>query len=495
VTSQPKDATPERSAGRIIARNTIFGVGAQVALRLAGFIFTILVVRSLGDENFGQYSIIIAWAGLFSVIGDLGINQYLAREIARDKTAAVDLFWDTVALRFLLAIIASAVTVGGAIALTDYSSDIVLGIAIFTSTYFLQSIIEPLQSLLIGNERVDVLSVTNFISQVAFMLMAGLFLYLGLDFVWLVVASAIALPITGIIQYRIIRRNNLGPPRLRMNRAKWLSLIRGGIPFAATQVSLSFAYQVDTIFLSQYTNDEVVGWYSAAYRLILAIYTLSRAFNEALLPTLSREHTSNPTAVRNWYFTSTRFIVLSGLPIVVGGALLSQDIIAVFGSEFGPAALALAILIWDIPFVMFHGFGGIIASSIKRENNAARIFVTIGVLNVVLNALLVPQFGLVAACFATVLTDLTGALLFYFLFRRAFGPGLRFGRIVRIILSAVLMGVVVWLLQDVNIFIVIPVAGITYLTLIWISGALLDEERTQIVRLLRRGLNLVLRQA
>ena len=64
-----------RSAARIIARNTAFGVGAQFALRITSFLFNVLVIRVLQPEAFGQYSIVLAWAGLFYVIAVMGNNH------------------------------------------------------------------------------------------------------------------------------------------------------------------------------------------------------------------------------------------------------------------------------------------------------------------------------------------------------------------------------------------------------------------------------------
>ena len=63
--TQHINTEPERNVGKIIARNTLFGIGGQLALRVVSFIFTVLVVRTLGEEHFGQYSIVLAWAGLF----------------------------------------------------------------------------------------------------------------------------------------------------------------------------------------------------------------------------------------------------------------------------------------------------------------------------------------------------------------------------------------------------------------------------------------------
>ena len=386
-----EDVQPERNVGRIIARNTIFGVGGQVALRIANFIFTVLVVRTLGEDHFGQYSVVLAWAGLFSVIGDLGINQYLAREIARDRDNANLLFWDTVVLRAMLAVLASIITVGGALLLTGYNSDVIIGIALYTSSYFFMALFAPIQSILTGNERLDVITAMNVAMQIIFMVLAGLFLLLGFNFVWLILASIINIPIVTAMQWVVMRRNKLGPPRWRINASMWMSVIRAGMPFAAVQLSLSFAFQIDTVFLSRYTTDAIVGWYSAAYRLTLTLLTISRSFNDAILPTLAREHAHNPDTVRTWYHTSVRFIILIALPIAVAGSILSRGIVVIYGENFAPSALAFGILIWDIPFVMYHAFCGNIATSIKREGGAARIYVSVGILNVILNALLISE--------------------------------------------------------------------------------------------------------
>ncbi len=487
MTTTEKPAAHERSAGRTIARNTAFGLAAQIALKIANFAFTILVIRTLGDEHFGQYSVVLAWAGLFSVLGDLGINQFLAREIARDKQAAKDMFWDTAALRLILAVFSSVMTVGGAVLLTDYSSETVLGIAIFTGTYFFSAAIAPLQSLLNGYERVDVVSVMNVISQIAFMVIATLFLLLGFDFLWLVVAGLLNMPLIALMGYVAVKRNGLGPPPVKIAPHTWGSIIKSSFPFAVTHVTMMFNSQVDTIFLSVITTNQVVGWYTAAYRLTLTLLNLSLAFNTAVLPTLARQHVNDPESIKAWYYNSVRFMLMITLPVAVGGALLNQEIILIFGSEYLPASFAFALLIWDLPFVVFHGFSGFVTASIKRESAAARIHVTIGVGNVILNALLIPQFGLIGACFATVLTDMTGALLFYFLFRQELGNGLGIRQAGPILLSTAAMGLLVWLLRGQHVFIIIPISALVYGLLIWLTGAITVAERQQIFGLVNRG--------
>lgn len=474
----------------MIARNTLFGLGAQFALRVASFVFTVVVIRTLGGEAFGQYSIVIAWASLFSVIGDLGINQYLAREIARDPKKADELFWDTVALRFVLAIIASVITTAGA-ALNGYSSEIVLAIALYTGSYFLQAVLAPLGSLLTGNERVDIMSAMSVATQVLFMIFAGIFLFLGLDFIWVVIASVINLPVVMVLQYNAIRRNRLGPPRFHLNPSLWWFVIKRGVPFGIVQLSLSFAFRVDTVLLSSHVSDTQVGWYNAAYNLTLTLLTLTRTFNDAILPTLAREHMHNPHSVRPWYYHSVKVMLLIGLPIAVGGMLTAGKLVQIlYEPEFAPTALALAILVWDIPVVMYHSFCGNMTTSIKREGSAARIYGSLGIINLLLNLFFIPRFGILGAAFATVLTDLTGAVQFYFLFRREFGAGLGFTRLARIGVGAALMGALVYLLRDWDFVIITFTAAVFYGLFVWLSGAFSMEERTRLLQFVARRLHL-----
>jgi O-antigen/teichoic acid export membrane protein len=257
-----------------------------------------------------------------------------------------------------------------------------------------------------------------------------------------------------LLHFWAIRRNNLQPPRFKINHGLWWGIIRYGLPFGATQLALSLAFRVDTIVLSSYVSDYEIGVYNVAYvNLTLTLILFATSFNNAITPTLSREYAQNPDAISPWYYRSVKVILFLGLPIAVGGMLTARQIIALYQPEIAPAGLLLAMLAWDIPLVLYHSFCGNIAISIKQEGSAARIYLTMGLINLLLNLLLIPRFGVVGATFTTLITDLVGTALFYFLFRHAFGPGLEFNRLIRLAPAVVGMGVVVFLLRDLNFFI------------------------------------------
>jgi O-antigen/teichoic acid export membrane protein len=224
---------------------------------------------------------------------------------------------------------------------------------------------------------------------------------------------------------------------------------------------------------------------------VLTLLGLASSFSGAVLPTLSREFALNPEAIRPWYYNSVKVLMFLALPIAVGTTLTAPKIVALlYQPEIAPAAIALMLLVWDLPFVMYHAFAGNIANSTLREGRAARIYVSLGFVNLALNLFLIPLFGIIGACFATVLTDAVGAAQFYFLFRRELGSGLGLKRIIRVGIVAALMGILIYLLRDLNFLVIVPISAVFYLVLIWISGAFTPDERRLFTGFIARRLRL-----
>lgn len=477
---------PKRSAGRMIARNTMFGMGAQFALRVLGFLFSILVARTLGDAAFGQYSVVLAWAGLFSVLGDVGVTQYMTREVARNPERANDLFWNTAALRFILSILAIVVTTLAAAA-KPFEAEIVLAVAIYTTSYFLQAVLAPLQSVIAGNERLDILSVFTVIGQVIFITAGGLFLLAGFNFVWLVVASLLNLPVLIAMSVWVVRRYKMQPPRFHIEPRTWWPLLVAGLPFALIQLALTFNFRIDTLILEAWQPNESVGWYNAAYNFTRSLLIFASAFILAAPITLAREHATDPKAVLPWYYRTTKFMLFIGLPLAVGGTLLADKIIRLlYGWEYAPAAVAFAILIWDTPLLMYTALCGNLTTAIKKEQYSVRVYLGLAVSNLVLNLLFIPQYGIVAASIMTVAAEATGAILFYSFFRREFGSGLGMKYVLRLVMAAALMGVMVYLLRPYNLVINIGFSVVFYLLMVWRIGAFTEEERTLFTGLVQR---------
>ncbi len=434
------------SLKRTIFKNTVFITAGSLLLKAVNFLFGVFVVRRLGDARFGQYATVLAFVGLFQILAELGVSQYVMREIARDRSRASSLFWNLVSVRVLLALAGIGVITWAAQA-AGYAPRLVTGVFLYTCTFLLAAFSAPLEAILTAHERFDYVTAMALAAQVTFVALGAAFLWHGLGYLWLIVASLLSqLPQIGIGVWAV-RRHGLLTFRPQVQVRAWPQMIRSGLPFGIISLMLQIAASIDTVMLSRLRTDAEVGWYNVAYGLIFSLMFLVRGFKTAIVPSLTRAFVEEPREVERWYYRSVRYIVLIALPLAAGGMVTAFPLIRLlYGQQFDPAALGLQILIWDLPFLMFASLCGNMTTVIGEERAAARIYTINTVANVVLNALAIPLYGLIGAAFVTVITDLISALQFHFLLRRKLHLPTMSGFLLRVgLASAGMAAGVAWL--------------------------------------------------
>jgi O-antigen/teichoic acid export membrane protein len=469
-----------------LAKNTFFIAFAGVTLKAIGFLFSVYVVRRLGDDRFGQYSVVLAFVGLFQIFAELGMSQYVMREIAQDYRKAEHFFWNLVTLRFLLGLLGMVFIPLGAVA-AGYSAELVTGIVIYSASFVLSAFAIPLSAVLMAHERFDYLALVHVSGQVTFVIFGAFFLMSGLSFVWLIVASLLSIVFEASLAIWAIRRHRLARLAFQVNPQIWPRLIRAGLPFGIISLSLTIAYSIDTVMLSMFQPHEVVGWYNVAYNLVRSLMLFFISFSIAIVPTLSRTYVSDAAQVERWYHRSVKFILILSLPMAVGGMLVAFPLIRfLYTDDFTPAALALQILIWDVPLLMFNSFCGDMTTVISQERAAARIYSINALANILLNLYAIPQFGLVGAALVTVVTDLIGALQFHFLLRRKLRLPSMVSVFGRVLIASLLMGLAVGLASSLNLFWLIGLGMAVYGGLVLALRLLDRTEWAMIFRVLLR---------
>jgi len=72
-----------------IAKNTGALAISNVITSILGFFLLIYLARYLGEVGFGKYSFALSFTTLFAIFANLGINNYIIREIARNKNLKI----------------------------------------------------------------------------------------------------------------------------------------------------------------------------------------------------------------------------------------------------------------------------------------------------------------------------------------------------------------------------------------------------------------------
>ena len=283
------EATPppalesSQEAARALFRNSTFYLMADAAIKLLSFVFSIYVVRQLGGERFGFYSTALAYAGIFSIIGDLGMTQYAMREIARGRRTADELFWDLVTVRLILCVVATAIIVISAYFIAGYPVTMVIGIFLVCIGFFFHAFWGPVDIVLTARERIDYSSVLGVVIQIFFIGLGTWVLWGGYSFHGLIVASYVGIPVAALMGAVYIRRLKLATLKFKINPQAWPSLLKNSLPFALITFTILAATDLDTVLLSLWRSPEEVGWYKAAYNLIFKLLFIRTALLSTLL--------------------------------------------------------------------------------------------------------------------------------------------------------------------------------------------------------------------
>jgi len=395
---------------RTVFKNSSWGLAAQLAIKVLSFAFSVIVIRRLGADDFGQYSAVLAFVGAFAVLSDLGLGVYGVRQIARWRAgqdgirSAEMLYADVMVLRLILSF-ATSILLFALSWLTRRPWVMIGAIGINSLSLFLYAIQGSNDMVLSGYERLDISARSKIVNQLVFVIFGGLVLFLGWGYYGLILANLIAVSLMAAMTWRGVRK--IGLQLGAINWPRWASVLKASLPFGIIGLALGLSYKFDTILLNVFRSDTETGYYGAAYNLVFTAFVISGTVNSSIFPSLTREYGRNPDRISGIMQTTLRYLMIISLPIAFGAWALAKSLITfLYSADFQPAVPALAVVIWAVPLMYASDFLGYIVLITNQERRAARAVCISTAANIMLNLILVPRFGVVAAAAMTVLTEL-----------------------------------------------------------------------------------------
>jgi O-antigen/teichoic acid export membrane protein len=175
------------------------------------------------------------------------------------------------------------------------------------------------------------------------------------------------------------------------------------------------------------------------------------------------------------YEKSFKVLAILGLPLAVGLGVTADSIVH-FTRGFEQSIPALRILAPSVVLLFVNNAFIYTLTAINRQLDFTRLALFTLAVNVVLNLALIPPFGYLGAAAASTITE---AALFaggWWLLRRQRLPLSVVGSIGRVLASALLMGVVVYLIRSWPLAIVVIAGAAVYAAALFALRALNAEE-------------------
>lgn len=475
-----------------IAKNTLFLSASSIIGFVSSFFFLMYSTRYLGSEKYGLLSFAIAFSSITIFLADIGIASVIVRDVARDKGKTQKYLGNSILLKIILAIITLFSTAAIGFAL-DYPFSTMQIVLVITLSLIAVSFYGIVSSIISAYEVMEYISLGSIIFNLAMLIFALLAIHLEVD----VYGFSYVYLISSIISmgyYVIVALKKIPRPKWNIDFDLWKYMIKEAIPFGLSSVFIRIYYYIDTIMISLMisNSNEAMGWYNAAYRMVLVLSFVPMTFLGAIYPIMSNYYVTSDKNLGFIFERSFKYLMVLAIPIGVGTVVLGDQLIFfIYGQEFAPSAIALKILVWSEVLIFLNSVFSNLFNSINRQAIVAKQTMLAAALNIIINIIIIPEYSYVGASAATVATQIFS---FSFLLYFASKEGYQLSKpmimhLFKILFACFIMTVFIKQLIELPLLLLILLAAIAYLIIIFLTGVM-DKTDIQMARQLMGGVKI-----
>jgi len=404
---------------------------------MLGFFATIYFTRTLGEEIYGFYAITLALVSWLGIVKSVGFGQAIVKRMSEDEEPDAFLAAGTTIKGVLTAIV-----VFGVLIFRD-QVNVYVGqpVAEFIVLLLVISIFSGLvNSALKGSHRVHVYAPLSTAKQGAQSVFMIALVYVGWELSGMLFGHALGTALIAAVGLWFVKPNFVVPRRRHVislfdfAKFSWLG-----------SMSKKTFNNMDILVLGLFVPSGLAGIYAIAYALSEFLEIFGNAIGNTLFPELSKHAAANDNhMVRTLTNDAISYAGLFLIPGIVGGAILGDRLMRIYGDGFEIGAQVLPILLVSILVYSYNKQLLNTLNGIDRPDLAFRANFAFIVSNLVLNLVLVYSIGWVGAAIATAMSAGIGLVFGFYYTRRHIAFTIPFGEIARQWIAALGMGIAVY---------------------------------------------------
>lgn len=372
-------------------------------------IISIILARLLGPEGKGTVAALFVIPNLLVTMVDLGVRQVSAFYIGKRKYSIQQILSSSLLLWVITSILSVVIVLG--YFLLPHTTTYSWGLMLIAIAYIpIKILISYFNGILQGQQKIGNLNIKFFIEFIGrLILVVFLVWWLDLSVTGAVLATLLTNVCVLIYSIFIIRQT----AQLKVEYIKGVSqdMFRKGIVFAAALFIINLNYQLDIAFLENMVGSHDLGIYSVGVSLAELIWQLPAAIGTVLFARSANSATDLEASQR-----SAKLLRLSWPPVFIGGIILWIGapffVQLLYGQEFIEAGNVIRLLLPGIVvMVLFKTLNPDLAGR-GYPLFALRIYLVTLAVNVGLNLLFIPTYGIYGAAIASTISYVLGAIIF-----------------------------------------------------------------------------------
>jgi len=379
-------------------------------LQIANYILPLItlpyLVRVLGPEKFGLIAFSQAFIGYFMILTDYGFNLSATRDISinrENKEKVSEIFSSVMIIKLALMIISLILMSVIIFSFEKFIHDwiiyyltfgMVVGQVLFPVWFFQ------------GMEKMKYITFLNILAKVIFTVAIFVFVKEASDYLYVPLLNSLGFIIAGILGLWIVFRDfEISFKFVGLEELK--RQLKEGWYIFISQVNITFFNNTNVIILGSFTNNTIVGYYSAAEKLIRAVMGLQIPLINSVYPTMSKllkEDINKAVAFGKKLLIYGTFTYVTLISIIL---LLSNEvIILLLGDNFTNSEIIFKIML-IIPITVFINniYGTQFLINIGHSDKFSKIIIISGMSNLILCPILTYFFSYIGTAISWVIAE------------------------------------------------------------------------------------------
>ena len=385
-----------------VINNMSWLLGGRIVNMILSFFVSLATARYLGPDNFGSINYVAAYVSFFPSITSLGLSVIVIKEVSMGQEDDNEVIWTGILMRFITAVL-STISVIALVSITDGDDPLIIQIAVLESIAILASAFDTFMYWFQGKLLGKYTSIAGVISYLGMSLYRIYLLANNADILWFAFATSVdTLLLSFVLMIFYVRKNGFRPKvSLRLGK----KIMRQSYHYMISGLIAILYSKIDQIMLKQMLDNTSVGLYSAALAIAGLWGMIPSAFIQSVSPILYKNAEQDKGMFYKRLKQSYAGIWLLNVAWSLAISIFSYWVIYfLYGTEYLGARGALVIVVW------YSGISSIgsltqVYLATENKNKYVNYFALAGLAtDVILNALLIPHFGILGAAVATLTT-------------------------------------------------------------------------------------------
>lgn len=398
-----------------VLKNASWIIGCKIVQALLGLVVTMLSARYLGPSGYGLVNYAAAIVAFAAPVMQLGLNCTLVQEVIQNPERE----GETLGTALVMCLVSSVTCIVGVIAFAGVANPGETETIIVCALYSILLVFQALEMIQYWFQAKLLSKYTSIVMLVAYVAISAYkitLLVTGSSIYWFAVSQALDYCMIAVALLLIYKR--VGTAKLSFSLARAKEMFTRSKYYIVSSLMVTVFAQTDRIMLKLMLDEVAVGYYSAAVTCAGMTSFVFAAVIDSARPVILEAKKGNQANFEQGMVRLYSAVIYLAMAQSVVITLFSDLIVKVlYGTAYAATAPALRIIVWYTTFSYLGSVRNIWILAEGKQRYLWIVNMSGALVNVLLNAILIPVWGINGAAAASLVTQFFANVVIGFVLR------------------------------------------------------------------------------